>query len=99
MLLATCEHYAHVLNEYSDAELKDVVAVATKQRECDWLLLFKRKSCVALLLLLHRALPSTNITHYKEVQIHGPLQLNRDVEALVVSGVSARAIRLKRLRR
>jgi len=32
--LATCEHYAHVLLEYSDPELEDVIAVASKRKRC-----------------------------------------------------------------
>jgi hypothetical protein len=62
--LATCEHYAHILNEYSEQELKSVMLVATGREVC---------------------VDSASIAHYKEAQIHGPLLLRRDIEALVLN--------------
>jgi hypothetical protein len=61
--LASCEWYAHVLMEYSNPELQDVISVATKSK---------------------RAVSSSRISNYKEVQYHGPVEFARDVEAIVV---------------
>jgi len=62
--LSCPEYYCHVLNEYADQELQDVISVA---------------------LGIHRVVDSKSLSVYKEVQIHGPLVLNRDVEAIVVN--------------
>ena len=61
-VLATCEHYAHVLNAYPDADLAATIDVGCGRRATGW--------------------SSRLITMYKEMQIHGPVELSRHVEAL-----------------
>ncbi|GAB5371465.1 hypothetical protein AAMO2058_001582300 [Amorphochlora amoebiformis] len=63
-VLATCQHYAHVLETYDTQELRAVAEVASGRKP--W-------GC-----------PSTMIHRYKEVQIHGPVRLDRHVECLCV---------------
>jgi len=58
------EHYTHVLKDFSDTELQQLVALATGKKQC---------------------LNSNTIQHYKEMQIHGEVDLSRHVEALVVN--------------
>jgi len=65
--LASCEWYAHVLSEYSDAELRRVVEVAVGERAA-----------------ADSALLEAAAGGYKEVQIHGELRLDQDVEAVVM---------------
>ena len=62
--ISSCEYYYHVLNQYSDAELKAVIEVALGLKP------FADSSVIAV---------------YKEVQYHGDIRLDRDVEALVVA--------------
>jgi hypothetical protein len=66
--LGTSEHYAHILAEYSDPELRAIVDVACGTGAV-------------------RGTSSTSTATYKEVQIHGPVELGRDVETLVVSAL------------
>ncbi len=66
--LGTCEHYAHILAAYSDAELLDIIEVSSGSAPSQAL----GKS-------------SSRTAQYKEVQIHGPIQLDRDVELLVLN--------------
>lgn len=61
---SSVEHYAHTLAEFSDVELREVVAVATRRKEFG---------------------DSRAISTYKELQIHGPLELTKHVEALVLN--------------
>ena len=61
--LATCEHYAHVLNAYADAELKAALHVGAG--------------------LAPHGASGAAVLQYKEVQVHGPLELGRHVEAVV----------------
>jgi len=64
--LAMCEAYAHVLLEFDEQELKDLVSVANGHK------FFSGSSVIP-------------VGKYKEVQIHGELRFNRDVEAIVVN--------------
>ncbi|KAI6656396.1 Prolyl 4-hydroxylase subunit alpha-1-like [Oopsacas minuta] len=64
--IASCEHYKHVLNEYTDAELSAILKVATKKKP--WA-------------------NSDIIQQYKEVQIHGPIELSEHIECVVLSDV------------
>jgi len=66
--LGTCEHYAHILAEYSDAELLDIIDVSSGSAPSQ---------------LMGKS--SSRTAQYKEVQIHGPIQLDRDVELLVLN--------------
>ena len=73
--MATAEHYAHVMCKYTDAELRAVIRIATA-RAFD----VKRSDGH-----IANYIPNDGIlTHYKEVQIHGPLEFARDVEAVYV---------------
>lgn len=63
--LATCNYFAHVLNEYSDQDLTAAMDVASVSRIGG----AASKTC-----------------DYIEVQIHGPVCLATDVEALSVPG-------------
>jgi hypothetical protein len=67
--LATCEHYAHVLAQYVDADFLTALEVGCGRRA--------------------GGASSAAVVAYKEVQVHGPLELARHVEALV----GARAMR------
>lgn len=62
-IMGTCDHFGHVLADFNDAELRDIVRVAIREV---------------------RALSSasTQGPRYKEIQIHGPVELCRDVDAL-----------------
>lgn len=62
--LASCEHYAHVLAEYTNEELRDVMNVAIGKFDF---------------------VDSRNIGVYKEIQVHGPVELKAHVAALVVN--------------
>lgn len=62
--IASCEYYFHVLTQYSDAELKEVIDIS---------------------LGLKPYADNKVISIYKEVQYHGNIRLDRDVEALVVA--------------
>ena len=62
--IATCENYAHVLDEYDDAELTDILTVGTR-----WS-------------MQPVGLPSQSFTHYKELQIHGDVDIAADVAEL-----------------
>lgn len=61
-LVSTHEYYAHVLNQYNDAELKAVLQLSRHGGG--------RSRCVM----------------YKEVQIHGPVNLETDIQALSLPG-------------
>ena len=61
--LATCEHYAHVLNAYADGELKAALRVGAGRAP-------------------HGA-SGAAVLQYKEVQVHGPIELSRHVDAVV----------------
>ena len=61
--LATCEHYAHVLAQYVDADFLTALEVGCGRRA--------------------GGASSAAVVAYKEVQVHGPLELARHVEALV----------------
>ena len=61
--LATCEHYAHVLAAYPDADFKLALEVGAGRRR--------------------GGASSHGIHTYKEVQLHGPIELGRHVDALV----------------
>ena len=61
--LATCEHYAHVLNAYVDGELEAALHVGAGRAE--------------------HGTNGAAVQRYKEVQVHGPLELSRHVEAVV----------------
>ena len=63
--LATSEYYAHILQGYSDTDLKAVIHVASTARV--------------------GGAPSTCAV-YKEVQVHGPVCLVTDVQALSIPG-------------
>ena len=71
--LATCQHYGHVLNEYSDEELRAIISVAAAPPE-HAMASFRGSSSSA-----------TRAGVYKEAQIHGAVELRRDVEAVVVN--------------
>jgi hypothetical protein len=60
--LTTCQYYCHVLNQYTDAELKCVVECAVGKKKYGY------KSDV--------------ISTYKEVQIHGDILFERDIQSL-----------------
>ena len=60
-ILASCEFYTHILVKYVDAEIKDMLEVASGKK---------------------KSMTSVNTGTYKEIQIHGPVRLNRDVKAL-----------------
>lgn len=65
--LGTLENYAHILVQFSDKELTDIVSLAcsmphTKNNE----IIYEEYK-------------------YKEVQFHGPIALNTDVETLVIN--------------
>ena len=62
--IASCEHYKHVLNEYTNSELTAILKVATKKSPY---------------------LSSDIIQQYKEVQIHGPIELAEHLECIVVN--------------
>lgn len=62
-IMGTCDHYGHVLADFNDAELRDIVRVASGEVEA-----------------LSSA--ATQGGRYKEIQIHGPVELSRDVDAL-----------------
>uniref|UniRef100_A0A7S2Y6K0 Uncharacterized protein n=1 Tax=Entomoneis paludosa TaxID=265537 RepID=A0A7S2Y6K0_9STRA len=66
--LATCDHYAHVLNRYHDSDLCALLDVSTSAA--------RRIGGAS----------SSGVATYKEVQIHGPVDLSTDVEALSVPG-------------
>ncbi len=62
-IIGTCDHYGHVLADFSDAELRDIVRVASGEVE-------------------ELSSASTQGGRYKEIQVHGPVELCRDVDAL-----------------
>jgi len=61
--VASCENYAHVLNEYCEEELRALIEVALGK-------------------VTHH--DSHKILKYKEVQFHGDIKFDRDIDALVV---------------
>lgn len=61
--LGTCEHQAHLLLDYPDAELKLLMEVGSGKKS--W------------------GASSARVSSYKEIQVHGDVDLRRDVEALV----------------
>lgn len=63
-ILASCEHYCHVLERYNDNELKSVIQVANGEVP------FADSDC---------------IQSYKEVQYHGELSFQHNVERVVVN--------------
>eukprot|EP00931_Biecheleriopsis_adriatica_P109396 TRINITY_DN8365_c0_g1_i1.p1 TRINITY_DN8365_c0_g1~~TRINITY_DN8365_c0_g1_i1.p1 ORF type:complete len:589 (+),score=125.51 TRINITY_DN8365_c0_g1_i1:143-1909(+) len=65
--VASCEWYAHVLEKYSDIELRAVAEVALGDR-----------------LFVDSTVLDTADGGYKEVQIHGELQLSKHIEAVVI---------------
>lgn len=64
VLLSTPQFYAHILNSFSDEELRNVVQVANG--------------------ILPNGTSSSCISVYKEIQIHGEIELSRHVEAFFV---------------
>eukprot|EP00523_Entomoneis_sp_CCMP467_P015457 CAMPEP_0168785270 /NCGR_PEP_ID=MMETSP0725-20121227/10661_1 /TAXON_ID=265536 /ORGANISM="Amphiprora sp., Strain CCMP467" /LENGTH=650 /DNA_ID=CAMNT_0008835365 /DNA_START=53 /DNA_END=2005 /DNA_ORIENTATION=+ len=66
--LATCDHYAHVLNRYHSSDLQVLLDVSTSEA--------RRIGGAS----------SSGVATYKEVQIHGPIELAKDIEALSVAG-------------
>lgn len=66
--IASCEHYLHVLNEFSNDEFKALLEVALG------VVPFLRSSNIKM-------------SEYKEVQYHGPINLYKDIECLVVNPV------------
>lgn len=69
--LATCEKYAHILDQYNDDDLR----IALNMSKSSSLL---------------QGIPSP-LSTYKEVQIHGPICLATDIQALSVPGQSCTA--------
>ena len=65
--LATNELYAHVLNSYTDSDLREALNVSRLGGAPSW------------------------CSTYKEVQIHGPVCLASDIQALSVPGHAATA--------
>ena len=63
--MATCQHYAHVLNDYNDEELTDVI----------WVALGKYPA----------GKDSASIKRYKEVQIHGEVRFDKNVQCMFYS--------------
>jgi hypothetical protein len=64
--LGTCDHYAHILAQYTDAELRSVVEVACGSSQM-------------------AGSSSSSTSTYKEVQVHGPIDLARDIDSLVLN--------------
>eukprot|EP00611_Tribonema_gayanum_P004049 TRINITY_DN13270_c1_g2_i1.p1 TRINITY_DN13270_c1_g2~~TRINITY_DN13270_c1_g2_i1.p1 ORF type:complete len:576 (+),score=112.06 TRINITY_DN13270_c1_g2_i1:118-1845(+) len=67
-MLGTCQHYAHVLQNYTREELAAVAALASGQRVPS----------------SSRAKPPPGtIEQYREVQVHGPVELSKHVEVVM----------------
>jgi hypothetical protein len=68
--LSCCEYYAHIMNTFTDLELKAVMEVALAIRRNPFE--FRRSETLYQ-------------TFYKEIQIHGPVALNENFSKLIVN--------------
>ena len=97
-MLGTCEHCAHILAKYSDAEITALLQARRLPRRpslgggCRAVVPSpaERPAAARAARLQvgsgrkpHGASGAHAAAQYKEVQIHGPVDLRRDVEALV----------------
>lgn len=68
-VIASCEYYCHVLYTFPESELLTTIKVANNVSDDPH---------------FHDDESSCQINDYKEIQIHGPISLDTDVEALIV---------------
>lgn len=73
--LGTCEHFAHILSEFSDPDLRAVLC------------LVRSGSGSGPIAESSPSLQQYREAQYKEMQVHGEIVLARDVEAIVLVGI------------